>query len=282
MVSGMCICHHEGPMVPEGSTEHSKTLGFAWDLEISEPSWNTTYHNFLSVINWDDFCQMKTSYFGLHFRVFFKYFSRRHRAIFVCLGLRFLPFAGRFVLPGEKTNLVFPNQQKKPPLKPTTTSTSGPIGSILFDSAWKVPKRLEGWLTFWRFPMGWLDDWRMVVLRRLSHQISNDLQMVFCSQNHHQSQAIAELFTVRVWEVVVIYQECLMLPAPNSCCQHRKNTCQNRQGSYQHPPLRRLFWRHLQAKGHLWTHLFQTPSWTALPGATSYPKSFQKDLTWTR
>lgn len=62
----------------------------------------------------------------------------------------------------------------------------------------------------------------MVVLRRLSHQISNDLQMVFCSQNHHQSQAIAELFTVRVWEVVVIYQECLMLPAPNSCCQHRK------------------------------------------------------------
>ena len=219
---GFSICHHEGPMVPEGSTEHSKTMGFAWDLEISEPSWNTTYHNFLSVINWDDFCQMKTSYFGLHFRVFFYIFSRRHRAIFVCLGLRFLPFAGRFVLPGEKNNLVFPNQQKKPPLKPTTTSTSGPIGSILFDSAWKVPKRLEGWLTFWRFPMGWLDDWRMVVLRRLSHQISNDLQMVFCSQNHHQSQAIAELFTMRVWEVVVIYQECLMLPAPNSCCQHRK------------------------------------------------------------
>lgn len=213
MVSGMCICHHEGPMVPEGSTEHSKTLGFAWDLEISEPSWNTTYHNFLSVINWDDFCQMKTSYFGLHFPVFLYIFSRRHRAIFVCLGLRFLPFAGRFVLPGKK-QYRFPNQQKKPPLKPTTTSTSGPIGSILFDSAWKVPKRLEGWLTFWRFPMGWLDDWRMVVLRRLSHQISNDLQMVFCSQNHHQSQAIAELFTMRVWEVVVIYQECLMLSAP--------------------------------------------------------------------
>ena len=153
---GFSICHHEGPMVPEGSTEHSKTMGFAWDLEISEPSWNTTYHNFLSVINWDDFCQMKTSYFGLHFRVFFYIFSRRHRAIFVCLGLRFLPFAGRFVLPGEKNNLVFPNQQKKPPLKPTTTSTSGPIGSILFDS--KKVGRLTDFLEVSNGMVRWLKN----------------------------------------------------------------------------------------------------------------------------